>query len=107
MLAGIGGGTVAEAGQNLSVAEMNAWALYERHHGPVDLGTRLDYWFDRICGLIVNRTGGWEGRKMAQPGEFTPWKPLEDKPEPSTIGGVDPGLAALIAATGAKRSKGK
>lgn len=107
MLAGIGGGTVAEAGHNLSVGAMNEWAVYERHHGPVDLGTRLDYWFDRICGLIVNRTGGWAGKVMAQPGEFTPWKPLEEPRESSNIGGIDPALAALIAATGAKRSKEK
>lgn len=107
MLAGIGGGTVAEASQSLSVGEFNAWARYEAENGPLDLGTKLDYWFSLVCMLMVNRTGGWSKNKPAKQEDFMPRRALESEAEPSTIGGVDPGLAALIAATGAKRSKGK
>jgi len=104
VLSGIGGGTLREAGTAVSTQELQSWAQFESQYGPLDVGSRLDYWFSLVCMLMVNRTGGWSKGRPATQDDFMPKRALEPKLETSNIGGIDPGLAALIAATGARRS---
>lgn len=100
VLSGIGGGTLRQAGAAISTEELQSWAQFERQYGPLDLGSRLDYWFSMICMLMVNRTGGWSKNKPAKPGDFMP-KPdaLEEQAKPDNIHA----LAAALGATTRKR----
>lgn len=101
VLSGIGGGTLRQAGSAISSDELQSWAQFEKQYGPIDLGTRLDYWFSMICMLMVNRTGGWSKTKAAKQEDFMPKHSALEQPAKTD------NIHALAAALGATTRKRK
>jgi hypothetical protein len=64
---GIGGSTVAEAKENITAEEFNAWAAYIRKHGSLNITRRLDWGFALIASLIDNAAGGHRGMEDFMP----------------------------------------
>ena len=52
--AGIGGHTISEAKERMSLAEAEDWLEYRSRFGPLDLGMRLEYEFARMLATILN-----------------------------------------------------
>lgn len=55
---GIGGRTIAEAKQRMSLAEAMQWQAYINKNGTLDLGLRLEYHFAQIAAMINQAMGG-------------------------------------------------
>lgn len=58
MLFGIGGRTIAEAKQNLSLDEFESWAAYIRAYGPLNINRHLERGFALIAMQINRGLGG-------------------------------------------------
>lgn len=53
MLNGIGGKTIAEAKNNLTIQEAREWAEYVRVNGSLNIGKRLEWGFALVAHLIA------------------------------------------------------
>ncbi|MCK2183503.1 phage tail assembly protein T [Halomonas getboli] len=53
VLAGVGGRTIAEAQQNLSIVEFYSWLAYRRKRGGLNLGMRFEQGAATICSLLA------------------------------------------------------
>lgn len=54
VLSGIGGSTIAEAKQTVSMNEFNAWLAYRKKRGPLSLTRRFDIGIARFLSVYVN-----------------------------------------------------
>lgn len=64
----IGGATIEEAQERLTFAEAQTWSAYIAKYGTLNVGLRIDRrlecGFAALAALIVNRTGGINGRAV-------------------------------------------
>ena len=58
MLNGVGGCTVAEAKERLSVAEVVGWAGYMQRRGSLHVGLRVEAGFALLAWIINHALGG-------------------------------------------------
>ena len=58
MAAGIGGRTVAEAKENLSLREAFQWGEYIKRKGSLHVGRRLEFMLGRITWMFNSYLGG-------------------------------------------------
>lgn len=68
MLCGVGGSTVAQAKETITVDELNRWVAYRNAHGPLDIGRRLERSVGMLCWLVASAAGV----KKSGGGNFTP-----------------------------------
>jgi hypothetical protein len=54
VLAGVGGKTIAEAKERLSVSEAEDWMEYVSRFGSLDIRMRLEHEFARILATLLN-----------------------------------------------------
>jgi hypothetical protein len=68
VLHGIGGATIEEAQERLTYAEAQTWSCYMAQYGTLNVGRRIDrrleVGFAALAALIINRTGGHQGRAV-------------------------------------------
>lgn len=63
MLAGVGGRTIAEAQERLSVQEFQSWARYRAKRGSLNLGMRVERGAALLATLYANahsKQGGYK-----------------------------------------------
>ena len=63
-------------------SELRTWQLYIAEHGTLNLGVRLDAGLRYLAALIINRTGGDNGR-LVDPSELMRRVLTSDEDEPS------------------------
>ena len=63
MLHGIGGRTIVEAKQSLSVNEFDAWARYIRAYGPLNGNRHMERGF-ALLAMMINRAVGGKGEMV-------------------------------------------
>lgn len=56
-MAGVGGRTIAEAKQNLSVEEFHRWKAYRGMRGSLNVGRRLEIGLGQLCALYAQAHG--------------------------------------------------
>lgn len=82
--AGIGGRTIAELHQRMTIAELNTWMAYREKHGPFNQAKRVERGFAMLA-LLYTQVHSKKG-KQAKLHDFLPY----EKP-PETIFGIDDG----------------
>lgn len=81
VLAGVGGRTVAEAKEAISLPEFQAWMAYRAEHGPLHLAERLEW----VGALIAHTVASTIPRKRgARAPKFEDFLPQRRKPEDET-----------------------
>ena len=53
-LNGIGGNTLEEVQQNLSLVEIQKWSLYRKRRGSLNWGMRMEAGFAMLASMYVN-----------------------------------------------------
>lgn len=76
MLNGVGGRTIAEAQECLSLQEFRQWVAYRKKRGPLSIMRRADRGFAMLCALLANLNTKRGGFKLA---DFLPYE-ADDKP---------------------------
>jgi len=74
-LNGIGGRTIAEAQQNLSLVEARHWAQYMRRHGGLNIAERVE----QSSALICSTAAQLMGNKNAKVADFIPNRESDDE----------------------------
>ena len=82
--AGIGGRTIAELYQSMTMDEMGTWMAYREKHGPFNQSKRMERGFAMLA-LLYTQTHSKKG-KQAKLQDFLPY----DKP-PEIIFGINDG----------------
>ncbi|WKT59104.1 hypothetical protein Q2E61_09205 [Microbulbifer thermotolerans] len=77
MLNGIGGNTIEEAQQRLSLVEVQRWAAYRRKRGSLHWGMRIE----RSIALLAKIYVDAHRRKGAPPVSLYEFTPHDDEPE--------------------------
>lgn len=75
MLNGIGGRTIAEAQQNLTLVEARQWAQYMRRHGGLNVAERVE----QAAALICATGAQLMGNKRAKVADFIPNRESDDE----------------------------
>ncbi len=73
VLAGIGGQTIAEAKQNLTVLEYNDWLEYRARYGSLNPNRRLE----QVVGGLSSLVAQLAGAKNVDPIDFMPHETTE------------------------------
>ena len=77
VLCGIGGRTIEEAQNRLSIEEVGRWAAYRRKRGSLHSGMRVEHAAALVAQLIANRYR----KEGAQPFTIYDFAPHLDEPE--------------------------
>lgn len=72
---GIGGRTIAEAQQNLSLVEARQWAQYMRRHGGLNIAERIE----QAAALICATGAQLMGNKRTKVSDFIPNRETDDE----------------------------
>lgn len=75
MLNGIGGRTIAEAQQNMSLVEARQWAQYMQRHGGLNIAERVE----QAAALICATGAQLMGNKNAKVDDFLPNRESDDE----------------------------
>lgn len=54
MLAGVGGRTIAEAQERISIAEFRAWVRYRNQRGSLNVGQRIEWSLAMLSAMFAN-----------------------------------------------------
>ena len=69
-LAGIGGNTIHQVKNNLTMLEINQWAEYRHRRGSLNIGRRVEQSAANIIAMNINK--GLAGEDWVDPLEFMP-----------------------------------
>lgn len=72
---GIGGRTIAEAQQNMTLAEARQWAQYTRRHGGLNIAERVE----QAAALICATGAQLMGNKKVKVNDFLPNRESDDE----------------------------
>lgn len=72
---GVGGRTIAEAKQNLSLVEARHWAQYMRRHGGLNTAERVE----QAAALICSTVSILAGNKRSKVADFIPNRESDDE----------------------------
>ncbi len=75
MMNGIGGRTIAEAQQNMSMVEARHWAQYMRRHGGLNVAERVE----QSAALICTTAAQLMGNKNVKVLDFIPNRDSDDQ----------------------------
>ncbi len=75
MLNGIGGRTIAEAQQNMSMVEARQWAQYIKRHGGLNIAERVE----QAAALICTTGAQLMGNKKVKVDDFIPNRESDDE----------------------------
>lgn len=75
MMNGIGGRTIAEAQQNMSMVEARHWAQYMRRHGGLNIAERVEQAAALICATACQLMGN----KKVNVDDFIPNRESDDE----------------------------
>lgn len=75
MMNGIGGRTIAEAQQNMSLVEARQWAQYMRRHGGLNVAERVE----QAAALICTTGAQLMGNKKVKVADFIPNRESDDE----------------------------
>ena len=75
MMNGVGGRTVAEAQQNMSMAEARQWAHYIKRHGGLNIAERVE----QAAALICATGAQLMGNKKIKVNDFIPNRESDDE----------------------------
>lgn len=75
MLNGIGGATIKEAKERMTLQEFFDWSEYIKRRGSLDLGNRTEYGFALVAQVVNNAAGG--------KAKMTDFLPKREEPETS------------------------
>lgn len=73
---GIGGRTIAEAKERISLVEFRQWLDYRRQRGPLSIARRIDRGFAMLAALTANLGTKKGGFQLA---DFLPYE-TDEKP---------------------------
>lgn len=69
-LAGIGGNTIHQVKNNLTMLEINQWAAYRSRRGSLNIGRRVEQAAANIIAMNINK--GLKTEDWVEPLEFMP-----------------------------------
>ena len=69
-LAGIGGNTIHQVKTNLTMVEVNQWAVYRQRRGSLNVGRRVEQAAANIIAMNINK--GLKHEDWVEPLEFMP-----------------------------------
>ena len=69
-LAGIGGNTIHQVKNNLTMLEINQWAEYRQQRGSLNIGRRVEQASANIIAMNINK--GLKHENWVEPLEFMP-----------------------------------
>lgn len=69
-LAGIGGKTIHQVKNNLTMLEINQWAEYRHRRGSLNIGRRIEQASAHIIAMNINK--GLKGEDWVEPLEYMP-----------------------------------
>ena len=69
-LAGIGGNTIHQVKTNLTMVEVNQWAVYRQRRGSLNIGRRVEQAAANIIAMNINKGRKYED--WVEPLEFMP-----------------------------------
>lgn len=69
-LAGIGGNTIHQVKNNLTMLEINQWAEYRQRRGSLNIGRRVEQAAANIIAMNINK--GLKHENWVEPLEFMP-----------------------------------
>ena len=69
-LAGIGGNTIHQVKNNLTMLEINQWAEYRHRRGSLNIGRRVEQASANIIAMNINK--GLKHENWVEPLEFMP-----------------------------------
>ena len=69
-LAGIGGTTIYQVKTNLTMLEINQWAVYRQRRGSLSVGRRIEQAAANIIAMNINK--GLKFEDWVEPLEFMP-----------------------------------
>lgn len=69
-LAGIGGNTIHQVKNNLTMLEINQWAEYRQRRGSLNIGRRVEQASANIIAMNINK--GLKHENWIEPLEFMP-----------------------------------
>lgn len=69
-LAGIGGNTIHQVKNNLTMLEVGQWAEYRSRRGSLNIGRRVEQAAANIIAMNINK--GLKGEDWVEPLEFMP-----------------------------------
>lgn len=69
-LAGIGGNTIHQVKNNLTMLEINQWAEYRQRRGSLNIGRRVEQASANIIAMNINK--GLKHENWLEPLEFMP-----------------------------------
>ncbi|MGP5574357.1 MULTISPECIES: hypothetical protein [Psychrobacter] len=69
-LAGIGGNTIHQVKNNLTMLEINQWAEYRQRRGSLNIGRRVEQASANIIAMNINK--GLKHENWVEPLEFMP-----------------------------------
>lgn len=72
---GIGGRTIAEAQQNMSLVEARQWAQYIKRHGGLNIAERVE----QAAALICSTGAQMVGNKNMKVADFIPNRESDDE----------------------------
>lgn len=72
---GIGGRTIAEAQQNMTLVEARQWAQYMRRHGGLNIAERVE----QAAALICATGAQLMGKKKVKVNDFLPNRESDDE----------------------------
>lgn len=75
MMNGIGGRTIAEAQQNMSLVEARHWAKYMQRHGGLNIAERIE----QAAALICATGAQLMGNKKVKVNDFIPNRESDDE----------------------------
>ena len=75
MMNGIGGRTIAEAQQNMSLVEARQWAHYLKRHGGLNIAERIE----QAAALICATGAQLMGNKKVKVADFIPNRESDDE----------------------------
>lgn len=69
-LNGIGGNTIHQVKTNLTMVEVNQWAIYRQRRGSLNIGRRIEQAAANIIAMNINK--GLKVEDWVEPLEFMP-----------------------------------
>lgn len=69
-LAGIGGNTIHQVKTNLTMAEIQQWAVYRQRRGSLNIGRRVEQAAANIIAMNINK--GLKSEDWVEPLQFMP-----------------------------------
>lgn len=95
VLCGVGGSTIAEAKENISVAEYYEWVKYRNLRGSLSVVRRVEQAIGLLCSVVANSAGGKEGGGKFEPKDYMPHETLAKEQQAAEDGSFASFISSL------------